>query len=270
MNVATLPSFCTYGRSLAQRDLGGIAISIGAHAPRETIPTHRHTDEYQWCLALEGAFEERAGAHREDCTSGSLLVRPPDCIHANSFSAERGLCLNLFPRRSWLAQHELGDLVDTYSHQRTARLHTLGHEVALELRRADATSAAIELLVIELLESGTRLARYDRAGNPRWLALVLDEIESDPTAELRLAALALNAGVSAGHLARTFRAAFGKSAGAYVRERRLARATRLMRNPKSTLADVAAASGFCDQAHFSRAFKEAFGSAPAAYRKQMT
>src|SRR5690242_19752379 len=105
MSVATLPSFSTYGRSLALRDLGGIALSIGAHPPGEIIPSHRHTDQYQWCLTLEGAFEERAGARREECRTGSLLIRQPDCVHANRFSNHRGLCLNLFPRNAWLLQH---------------------------------------------------------------------------------------------------------------------------------------------------------------------
>lgn len=268
MSVETLPSFSTYGRALALRDLGGIALSIGAHRPDERIPTHRHTDEYQWCLALEGAFEERAGTRREDCSSGSLLVRPPDCIHANQFSSQRGLCLNLFPRRPWLMQHELADIADTYVHQRNERVRSLGRELSLELRRSDAVNAAIELLVIELLESATRRTRYEREGRPRWFAIVLDEIEADPSAELRLATLAANAGVSAGHLARTFRAALGKSAGDYIRGRRLQRAANLMSDPKTSLADVAARLGFCDQAHFSRQFKREFGLAPAAYRKQ--
>src|SRR5204862_6963557 len=98
---------------------------------------------------------------------------------------------------------------------------------------------------------------------PHWFALALDQIEADPGSELRLATLAWHAGVSAGHLARSFRAAFGKSAGDYIRERRLRRAADLLRNPKAKLADIASAVGFCDQAHFSRAFKAEFGLSPA-------
>jgi AraC family transcriptional regulator len=268
MSVATLPSFCTYGRSLALRDLGGVAISIGAHAPNDTVPTHRHADEYQWCFTLDGEFEERAGSRREKCGSGSLLIRPPDCVHSDSFAAAPGLCLNLFPRRAWLAKHELSVLADTYDHRRSKRLQRLGNEVSLELRRADATTGSIELLVLELLESTARLTRFEADNKPRWLAEVLDEIEADPSAELNLAALALNAGVSAGHLARTFRVSVGKSAGEYVRGRRLHRATVLLQSPMK-LADIASSVGFCDQAHFSRAFKSEFGLTPAAYRKQL-
>jgi transcriptional regulator GlxA family with amidase domain len=56
------------------------------------------------------------------------------------------------------------------------------------------------------------------------------------------------------------------SAGDYVRDRRLLRAAALIRETKLKLADVAAAVGFCDQAHFSRAFKARFGTTPAAFR----
>jgi len=75
--------------------------------------------------------------------------------------------------------------------------------------------------------------------------------------------------VSAGHLARAFRTAFGMSVGGYIRERRLQRAAALIRDSNSKLVDIAAAVGFCDQAHFSRAFKTRFGTTPAAFRNDV-
>jgi AraC family transcriptional regulator len=138
------------------------------------------------------------------------------------------------------------------------------------MRNADAAAAlAIEALTIELFDSVLRLETLVRRGHPRWLAVAVDEIESDPAAELRLAALAHTACVSTGHLARAFRSAFGMSVGEYVRERRLQRAAALMRDAKRPLADIATGVGFYDQAHFSRAFKARFGASPAAYRRSV-
>jgi AraC family transcriptional regulator len=268
VGVAFLPSRSTYGRSLTQRDIGGLAFSVGVHAPGETIPAHRHEDEFQWCLTLEGGFEETAGGRQETCGAGSVLIRPPDCVHADRFAARRGVCLNLFPQRSWLAAHGFDLLADSYAHARSSRLLQRGRELALELRSADAAATlAIEALTVELLESVLRLEALTRRGGPRWLAIAVDEIESDPAAELRLAGLARTACVSAGHLARAFRSAFGQSVGEYVRERRLQRAAALMRDSKRPLAEIAASVGFYDQAHFSRAFKTRFGASPAIYRK---
>lgn len=269
MRVTTLPAHSTFGRALTARDVGGLALSLGVHAPGETIPSHRHTDEYQWCITLGGEFDEQSGAHHERCTVGSLLIRPPDCVHADRFGAREGICLNFFPRSTWLREHDLDELRDTYAHQRSKRFADLGKELALELRQSDSSPASLELLVLELLESAARLTRYRHDGRTAWLAAALDQIEAEPASELRLATLASSAGVSAGHLARAFRTEFGTSAGDYIRERRLQRAADLLRKPKVRLADIAAAVGFYDQAHFSRTFKSRFGVSPAAYRNTL-
>jgi AraC family transcriptional regulator len=269
MSVAFLPTFQTYGRQSHQRDFGGFAISVGVHGPGHRIPAHRHADEYVWCVMLSGALEESSGARREEAQTGSVLIRPPDCVHADRFAAKTGLCLNIFPDRSWLIERDLHGLSDIYLHQRAASFLTLGREIARELTAADSrTSIAIESLLIELLSRTARIHDHEISGKARWLAIVLDEIEANPSGELRLSDLAHHCGVSAGHLARSFRATLGRPLGDYVRERRLARAADLMRSTKLPLADIAVTIGFCDQAHFSRAFKAEFGMPPASYRKQ--
>ena len=91
MDVAFLPALSTYGRPLAQRDFGGVAVGLGVHRPHEVIPAHRHQDEYQWCLVLASGFEENSGRREESCGPGSLLVRPPDCVHAERFEATAAL-----------------------------------------------------------------------------------------------------------------------------------------------------------------------------------
>lgn len=270
MDVAFLPALSTYGRPLAQRDFGGFAVGLGVHRPHEMIPAHRHQDEYQWCLVLASGFEEISGSREENCGPGSLLVRPPDCVHADRFAATPGLCLNLFPRRPWLEAQRFGALSDTYIHQRTRCALALGQAIARELRMADAAApVAIESMLAELLTGLMRVDGFARAGHPRWLAAALDRIEAEPSATLSLALLAGDVGISAGHLARAFRSTFGKSVGAYVRERRLARAATMMRETGMSLAAIAAAVGFCDQAHFTRAFKTQVGATPARYREEI-
>jgi len=268
MDVAFLPSLSTYGRPIAKSDFGGFGLSLGVHMPREAIPAHRHQDEYQWCLTLEGGFEEFSGTRYEACGAGSLLIRPPDCVHADRFSATRGLCLNLFPRASWLTAQGFAPLADTYSHYRSRRLFALGRELAGEMRRPDSDLAlAAEGLVAEMLSSAVRLGDLAREGCPPWLAAAVDQIEADPAADVHLSELARVAGVSAGHLARAFRGRFGCSVGAYVRTRRIARAASMIRDGELALAEVATAAGFYDQAHFTHAFKAQYGVTPAAYRR---
>jgi AraC family transcriptional regulator len=268
MDIAYLPSLSTYGRPIVARDFGGFALSLGAHPPGEVIPAHRHQDDYQWCLTLEGGFEEFAGARAEQCGAGSLLIRPPDCVHADRFSSARGLCLNLFPRSAWLSARELSPLADTYAHHRSRRLFALGRELALALRDPDAgLPLTAEGLVAEVLTSAVRLGDLVDRGCPLWLSAAVDQIEADPGGDVRLGALAQHTGVSAGHLARGFRARFGCSVGTYARARRLARAAALIRAGDLTLADIAVEVGFYDQAHFTRAFKAQHGVTPATFRK---
>jgi AraC family transcriptional regulator len=270
MSVAFLPNFETYGSEVCKRAFGGFALSLGSHRANETIPAHRHADEHAWCVTLGGSFEEHAGSRRETSSAGSVLIRPPDCVHSDRFSGIAALCLNLFPSEAWLVANDLTGLRDTFLHQRSPRLLTLGREVARELEQTDdAAPLAVESLLLELLARTARLDGLSRSGFARWFAIALDEIEANPAGELKLSELARHCGVSAGHLARSFRATFGKPLGAYVRERRLERASEMIRTSKCSLAEVAAAVGFCDQAHFSRAFKARFKLTPATYGKQL-
>jgi len=66
-------------------------------------------------------------------------------------------------------------------------------------------------------------------------------------------------------LARQFRAALGTSPYRYSLMRRLDRVRRAL-TPNASLAEVALAAGFADQAHLSRMFKRAYGVSPARYR----
>lgn len=267
MSVAFVPSLETYGRPIAKREFANFGISLGSHAAGEAIPAHRHADQYAWCVTLSGSFEEGAGGRCEDSRAGSMLIRPADCVHSDRFSRMSAACLNIFPRRSWLTANGFSDLADTYVHHRSPHLLALGHSIAAELMSTDAaTGLAVECLLIEMLSRMTRLNTAANAGYAPWLAIALDEIEANPSGELRLAALARSSRISTGHLARAFRSAFGVSVGTYVRRRRLARAEAMLRGYELSLAEIAAAVGFYDQAHFSNAFRAQYGATPAKYR----
>jgi transcriptional regulator GlxA family with amidase domain len=54
----------------------------------------------------------------------------------------------------------------------------------------------------------------------------------------------------------------------YVRDLRLERAARLLRESGDSVADVAYQTGFADQSHLQRLFKAKFAISPLAYRKQ--
>ena len=83
--------------------------------------------------------------------------------------------------------------------------------------------------------------------------------------DLSLDDLATEAGVSRHHLIRAFRREMQMTPHAYLLSLRVQAARRRLQAGE-TPAEVAAATGFCDQAHLTHAFKARLGVAPGAYR----
>ncbi len=97
------------------------------------------------------------------------------------------------------------------------------------------------------------------------IARVCDYAEDNLDGHLDLSALADIAGFSRYRLIRTFRREKGITPHAWVTNRRVERARRLLAAGDAP-ADVALACGFYDQAHMTRQFKGVTGVTPARYR----
>jgi AraC family transcriptional regulator len=69
------------------------------------------------------------------------------------------------------------------------------------------------------------------------------------------------------HLARVCRRQFGCTVRQYIRQRRVLAAWRACERAESSLAAIAAHTGFADQAHMTRAFAEVLGVSPARLRR---
>ena len=78
--------------------------------------------------------------------------------------------------------------------------------------------------------------------------------------------LAEQAYLSRYHFMRLFKAQTGSTVHAYVRQKRLLYAARLIREGESA-ARAAAESGFSDYSAFHRAFRESFGISPGQLKK---
>lgn len=101
----------------------------------------------------------------------------------------------------------------------------------------------------------------------RRLRQVRDRIDREHASPLDAADLARRVGMSAGHLSRTFRLAFGESPYAYVMTRRVERAMALLRRGDMSVTDVCFTVGFSSLGTFSTRFTELVGIAPSAYRR---
>lgn len=79
--------------------------------------------------------------------------------------------------------------------------------------------------------------------------------------------VAAAAGVSAAHLARSWRKEIGCSVGDTLRDLRLAEAQRLLAEGRRTVLDVALRCGFGSVEHFHRTFRARLGISPDAWRR---
>jgi AraC-like DNA-binding protein len=100
------------------------------------------------------------------------------------------------------------------------------------------------------------------------LRKVRDRIDREYAQPLDVEALARGAHMSAGHLSREFRAAYGESPYAYVMTRRIERAMALLRRGDLSVTEVCFAVGCQSLSTFSNRFTELVGMPPSVYRRE--
>ena len=98
------------------------------------------------------------------------------------------------------------------------------------------------------------------------LRRVRDRIDRDYTQPLDVEALARGVHMSAGHLSREFRRAYGESPYSYLRTRRIERAMALLRRGDLSVTEVCFAVGCSSLGTFSTRFTELVGMPPSTYR----
>ena len=100
-----------------------------------------------------------------------------------------------------------------------------------------------------------------------WLRRVRDRIDREYAQPLDVEALARGAHMSAGHLSRQFRIAYGESPYSYLMTRRIERAMALLRRGDLSVTEVCFAVGCSSLGTFSTRFSELVGMPPSTYRR---
>jgi len=100
------------------------------------------------------------------------------------------------------------------------------------------------------------------------LRRVRDRIDREYAQPLDVEALARGAHMSAGHLSRQFRLAYGESPYQYLMTRRIERAMALLRRGDLTVTEVCFAVGCASLGTFSSRFAELVGMPPSVYRER--
>lgn len=100
------------------------------------------------------------------------------------------------------------------------------------------------------------------------LRRVRDRIDREFAKPLDVDQLARGVHLSAGHLSRTFKKAFGESPYSYLMTRRIERAMMLLRQGELSVTEVSIAVGCQSLATFSTRFRELVGVPPSVYQQR--
>jgi AraC-like DNA-binding protein len=100
------------------------------------------------------------------------------------------------------------------------------------------------------------------------LRRVRDRIDREYAQPLDVEALARGANMSAGHLSREFRQAYGESPYSYLMTRRIERAMALLRRGDLSVTEVCFTVGCSSLGTFSTRFSELVGMPPSVYKRE--
>ena len=114
----------------------------------------------------------------------------------------------------------------------------------------------------------TSSAEEQRLRDLKLLRRVKDRIDREYAQPLDVEALARGVHMSAGHLSREFKKAYGEAPYSYLMTRRIERAMRLLRVGELSVTDVCFEVGCQSLGTFSTRFTELVGVPPSVYKQQ--
>src|SRR5258707_1341177 len=104
---------------------------------------------------------------------------------------------------------------------------------------------------------------------PKALLRAIERLRSDSDADVSLAALAAEAGLSRFHFCRAFKESTGLSPHAWLRQLRLEQAMNMLRDTDASIVSVAAELGYASQTAFAAAFRKLTGETPSDWRRRV-
>ncbi len=257
---------------------------------------HWH-DYYELWIATGGRGEYRCGNHRFAFDPGDVVLVDPLKIHG-VLDMEKGHAplVLFFPAEavaSLGSGWEMGYLAawDRRPERLRPRLEADApaalavHGALLRLVRAwfddapgEERTLALRVHLLELLLGLRRAFARRGLGVPETLSRraeretrlgrVLEYVAQKADGPLSQPAVARVAGMSTSRFRAFFKETTGWGFADYVRDLRLERAARLLRETAESVAGIACATGFADQSHLQRLFKKKHGLSPLAYRRK--
>ena len=243
-----------------------------AHIVRHAFESHAH-EGFGLGVIESGVERFRCAGSEHLAAPQSIVTMNPDVLHTGQAATEGGWRYRMLYLEPGLVEQITGergwhfpDPVAAHDARRARRLLAL-HAQLWQAREPLEFDSLLAQVTRELRPLA-RVARASADGAAARFAPVLDYIEANLHASLRLDELARVAGLSPFHFLRKFQAQFHVTPHQMVMARRLLAAKRLLAR-RVPAAEVAAATGLTDQAHLTRAFARRYGVTPARYQRQV-
>ena len=239
----------------------------------------RHTHEqFGMGLIHRGAQKSASGRGPVEAGPGDLITVNPGEVHDGAPIGGQGRGWRMLYLDPAIIASAMADISEgrisnaiEFSHPtiRDARLAALFKRLFCLMTQAPAPARpdlALDESLLRVLGELLQPSSGRQAAVPGGIAQALTLIDDCPAQALSLSDLARGAGLSRYQFLRGFARATGLTPHAYIMQRRLHRARRLI-GKGSALSDAALESGFADQSHMTRLFVRSFGMAPGAYAK---
>jgi AraC-like DNA-binding protein len=237
-----------------------------------SFPRHSH-DGYGIGVIVRGAQKSASGRGPVEAGAGDVITCNPGEVHDGIPIDEAGRRWSMLYFDPAIAARAIADISEGASgefeftrpvlNQRPpAALFSELFEAMTDKEQGGEDLRREETLLILL--ANAQGERIERAMPPAPIAIARERIDGDPAAPVTLFDLAGESGLSRFQLVRGFARTLGLTPHAYLMQRRIQLARRLIVRGTS-LAEAAFASGFADQSHMTRHFVRAYGFSPGAY-----
>ncbi|MBB3655267.1 AraC-like DNA-binding protein [Rhizobium sp. BK650] len=235
----------------------------------------RHTHEqFGIGLIVSGAQKSLSGRGVVEAEAGDLITVNPNEVHDGAPIGEaRSWSILYFDpavMRGLVREVAEGGLSGSEIPRPVIRDGSLGNRFRALFSAVTGNEKRLrceELLLSVIADTMRETAMQEEpASAPRSIIHARSLIDDDPAAEISLADLAYESGLSRFQVLRAFARATGFTPHAYLIQARVHLARRLIAGG-TPLAEAAFESGFADQSHMTRAFASRYGLTPGAYAR---
>lgn len=236
------------------------------------FPRHSH-DQFGIGILTHGAQRSWSGVGQVESKVGDVIMVNPGEIHDGAPVAGRARGWRMLYLNPDLIAHEMADegfrnpeimrptVRDPFLAQLFFRLFATAIEPSPD---SLAVEENLQRSLAHVLKHHGRSHPSTRRPAPS-VSKALERLDATPSAPASLAELAALSGVSRFQLLRGFAREVGVTPHAYLVQKRVSLARRLLSAGQAP-AEAAMQAGFADQSHMNRAFVRQFGITPGRYR----